>query len=476
MRFKKITAVALIAAYSSVSFAGLQDALDSMFMSTSTMPGAYSSQTRGGLVGGGVAVRMPVRNINLVTFDPPRFSAGCGGIDLYGGSFSFINADQLAALFRQIAANAAGALFKLAIDSINPQLGKIMEDFQSKIQQLNGLIKNTCSISNAALQKVSSSPSTGTTFSERFAGNLRTAAGGVEDYFKSMDKTFADPNVHVNNLPPSQNAAGGNLVWKALAQTNAGQFLGSPDSAETNPARANEIVMSLVGTTVMPANEPEKKDPATGKPIAKTPVHWPLILTLSDLKEGSTSGERSLYIYTCQGSADCLDIKTTTITFDGMAGHANKILFGNATGAGAGTVSDSLIGKMKDCPNSTACFTAAQRSFIATISTPVLGLLRSVQHSSGAMEAVAVQLAPVIADELAIRLGESAIKAARHAFTGTKDVVRPPEIDDSIASLERELAVMQSKLAQHLPRLVAAAEYAKQITISNPALMVAAPK
>ncbi|MBU1664152.1 MAG: conjugal transfer protein TraH, partial [Gammaproteobacteria bacterium] len=148
VQLRKLVAIVLVAAYSSAATAGLQDALDGMFMATATTPAAYSSQTRGGFVGGGVGVRMPVRNINLVAFDPPRFSAGCGGIDLYGGSFSFINADQLTALFRQIAANAAGALFKIAIDSINPQLGKIMEDFQSKLQQLNSMFKNTCAIAN----------------------------------------------------------------------------------------------------------------------------------------------------------------------------------------------------------------------------------------------------------------------------------------------------------------------------------------
>ena len=83
-----------------------------MFMSNATPPQAYSSQSRGGFVGGGISVRAPISNINLVAFDPPRLAAGCGGIDMYGGSFTFINSSQLAALFRQIAANAAGRIIQ----------------------------------------------------------------------------------------------------------------------------------------------------------------------------------------------------------------------------------------------------------------------------------------------------------------------------------------------------------------------------
>ena len=39
-----------------------------MFMSNSTTPSSFTNQSRGGLVGGGASVRMPIRNINLIAF------------------------------------------------------------------------------------------------------------------------------------------------------------------------------------------------------------------------------------------------------------------------------------------------------------------------------------------------------------------------------------------------------------------------
>ena len=76
--------------------------------------------------------RTPIRSVNVVSFDPPRFAAGCGGIDMYMGSFSFINGDQIVATLRAIGQNAKGLLFKMAIDVINNFL---VEQFHSSLKK-----------------------------------------------------------------------------------------------------------------------------------------------------------------------------------------------------------------------------------------------------------------------------------------------------------------------------------------------------
>src|SRR5665811_1402327 len=107
MKIKKITAVIFAASFV-ISFpaqANMQNALNSMFAANVTIPGAYQSATRSGFVGGGITLRTPIKPINLFAFDPPRISAGCGGLDMYGGSFSFINSAQFTALLRNIMNN-----------------------------------------------------------------------------------------------------------------------------------------------------------------------------------------------------------------------------------------------------------------------------------------------------------------------------------------------------------------------------------
>jgi conjugative transfer pilus assembly protein TraH len=62
-----------------------------------TGPNAYRGQTMNLYTGGSLYMRTPVRNYQLASIAPPSFTAGCGGIDLFAGSFSFINKEQFVA-------------------------------------------------------------------------------------------------------------------------------------------------------------------------------------------------------------------------------------------------------------------------------------------------------------------------------------------------------------------------------------------
>ena len=88
-------------------------------LSSSSSPAVYQSQRRGVITGGSFHARTSINETNLTGFVPPNFSAGCGGIDLYGGSFSFINSEQFNKLIRDIAGNASGYLLGLAISAMN---------------------------------------------------------------------------------------------------------------------------------------------------------------------------------------------------------------------------------------------------------------------------------------------------------------------------------------------------------------------
>ena len=96
-------AVAVGLALASISMpqaAGLQSKMDSVFgeMSNISRPGVFETQRRGVLSGGSMYVRSPIMNTDLINFQAPSFKAGCGGVDFFGGSFSFINADQFVQL------------------------------------------------------------------------------------------------------------------------------------------------------------------------------------------------------------------------------------------------------------------------------------------------------------------------------------------------------------------------------------------
>ena len=73
-----------------------------------TGPTAFEGQASGHWTLGNLYLRAPVQSERIATVNLPSFRAGCGGIDAFAGSFSFIDSDQLVAFARGIAQNATG--------------------------------------------------------------------------------------------------------------------------------------------------------------------------------------------------------------------------------------------------------------------------------------------------------------------------------------------------------------------------------
>jgi len=476
-KLKRLITLLLIMAMTTVSVpasAGLTDALNGMFMSNATSAGAFESQSRGGMVGGGASLRSPVRNINLVAFDPPRLSAGCGGIDLFAGSFSFINADALVALFRQIAANAVGVAFKAAIDAINPALGKLMQDFQNKLQALNQMMKNTCAVANSIVKSFTD-PSARKDMVDQASNAAAAASGSFSDLFAGFTNLFSDPN-STNDQSTNNGSCEecGNPVWKALTDTSSGQYLGNPDSGETDANRANEVVMSMIGAVIMTQPDQSSKN-SDGSEKAKVGQIFSPTLTLMNFKNGSNGNSTPLKVLHCTNGYDrnkCTSIDpNNALSFDGTLGYTNKMLFGYAQGSSTGTSSDSIVGKLTYCTASSCGFTAAQKSFINSIQTPVLGLIKKVQQSPGAIQTIAEQMAPIIANELAVKYGEAALYAANQTFNGVKGI-KPDFVDGNIQKLTTELTQIRAEHVELQPRVVAAQNYVNIIVSNNPAVFV----
>lgn len=139
--------------FSSMSQASLQQEMNQLFgsMTNTTAPGVFESQRRGVISGGSVVVRNRIMNENLVSMVPPSFQAGCGGIDMFAGSLSFVNADQFVQLLRSVAANAKGYAFQLALSAMCEKCSQHMETLQKKIQQLNEYFGNSCQMAQGVV-------------------------------------------------------------------------------------------------------------------------------------------------------------------------------------------------------------------------------------------------------------------------------------------------------------------------------------
>lgn len=72
------------------------------FATNTTQAGVWQGQAAGYAYGGSLYARNQVRNIQLISMTLPDINAGCGGIDAYLGSFSFINGEQRSVLLSRL--------------------------------------------------------------------------------------------------------------------------------------------------------------------------------------------------------------------------------------------------------------------------------------------------------------------------------------------------------------------------------------
>jgi conjugative transfer pilus assembly protein TraH len=124
---------------------GLEDFYNSVSTYNNvTGPSAYEGQTMNIYTGGSLFMRTPSRNYQLLSAAAPSLRGGCGGIDAFAGSFSFINVDQFVAMLRNIGQNALGLFFMTALQSMAPDIMESIKYLNKIAQDINAMGINSC--------------------------------------------------------------------------------------------------------------------------------------------------------------------------------------------------------------------------------------------------------------------------------------------------------------------------------------------
>ena len=218
-----------------------------------TKPTAYQGQQAGYATLGSLYLRTQPRNSQLAAIQLPSVRAGCGGIDIFGGAFSFISEEELIALMEAIMQNAAGFAFELALESLSPSVQEIVAKLRDLIQQVNSANINSCEAGqlltaslwpkmDGASQHVCQTIGGYTgRFADRVASRHGCGTGG--QHGSTMDR--ADGAL-ADQVPTDVNYA-----WRAVKKNN---FLSS------NP-RIAEFFMTLTGTIITVSAEDDDSSP-----------------------------------------------------------------------------------------------------------------------------------------------------------------------------------------------------------------------
>lgn len=395
--------VAIIGLLSPISggASSLDSALDGMFTNL-THGGVVKTPDRTAFVGGGLALRAPISNVNLVTFDPPRLSAGCGGLDMFGGSFSFVNSQQLVALFRKVASNAVGLAFKAAIAAINPQLSHLMDNFQKLIADANNVAKNSCALAQIAVGFISPSQEAIDSAAQPINAALASASGMVDDWSDALNKFTTKGAAATQQETAELDMTFGNSVWNMINAKNLAAMLTNPTATSSSTATkdASEILMSITGLSVHQIKSAGSS--ASGALMTRSGSgDYAYTLEVSDLLKGGTPSN-PLRKFKCDTPYDgsnqsCLNPTIVDFTFQGMQGYVNSILNG-VDGDGVPNGGRTLVQALASSEGPTE----QQKILLASTQVPVQAFLNSLGSNQDAQQQTMNYLSKAVANGMLI--------------------------------------------------------------------------
>ncbi len=330
--------------------AKMDDFFNQTVVSNYSSPAAIHSQEANYLSGGSAQIKTPVQNMQLARIQLPSINAGCGGINIFTGAFSFISADEFTQFAKNILQDAAPVAVRIALETWDDQIKDVLDYFQDVADFINQFNMSSCQAAELMVGAVADSMSDEKTMQHtcenlnsmngKFADRLAAKAGcntndKIEKSAEEAKKTGKDETL----IAPNRN-----LTWYVLR----------------NHANADNItaeyIMSLVGTTIFV--EMQKQTLPSLYMPGKTEVLDAFIY----------GGETDLYV--CDGISAPADegcLKPTSQSKkidpkDSLITHVQKIL-------------DKVVASVGSDKNS---LTPAEEQLLSTVSgTPVVASIRN---------------------------------------------------------------------------------------------------
>lgn len=467
------TSAVLLAACLTSTFAGraaadLDQELDNMFngMANVTQPRAFETQRRGVISGGSIVVRTPVVRPKLASFVPPSINAGCNGLDMYGGSFSFIKKDEFVQFLRAIAANAEGYFFGMALKSICPSCMDEIARLQKVVQEMNFAVKDSCTIgkklAETAADKALSTDSQLSITEYDIAGNAAKAVGAVTDdwnawFHPAGSKTNKEALDELDPNEALRRNVVGNVTWQVLHDAGIdgvkSWFLfGDHD--------LNLVLLSMVGSLVV-SPHPERQN----RDYAVTELPGGLV-SLRTFLYGETTDSNGqtipVKVYDCPPVANAWEMRQNPANacmpigdrangfptkdlpkFTGLYTRVRRILIGDPVSGAPGIVA-------KYAQNMTGGLTDEEKAFAQTAPPHVMAHIRDLATTSQAHATVfAEEVSKMLAVNLAQQLTTDLLLALRIAAAGN-DNPRIGEFVRRVQEQEKGFKAERAEIAAEL--------------------------
>lgn len=358
---------------------------------------------------GGLRFRTPVESFNLVSFQKPNISAGCNGIDITLGSFSFLSKDELIAMFRSIASNALTYAFGTAIKNMCPDCWSLMNSLQDKMQDLNQMFSNTCATAKCLLEDGCRTEGIG-----NMACVFSTGYINSSDYSDCKDNAKEEGETAKEVALMKANEASGEKIPFMMGNMTIEMIKSDMPDLETKldafnellglGLSSNELILSILGTIIID----DSGD--VGAPIEG-------ILDFNDLFQNSgdeiNPGDLTTQVLKCEGDDD-YGTSTTFVCVKVASTDLKRT---------AVKVDQFIESKLTNLVNALNTFTDVSLTSLTPMETYLLNyiekhlvnamLLGRLEKDSEVAASLIKAKGPYIADQLKVDLSTSIINLAK---------------------------------------------------------------
>lgn len=214
-----------------------------------------------GYTGGSLVMRLNRRPMPpLIAFDPPRFNVGCGGIDIYLGSFSHIDKDEFIEALRNMGQQALAGLFMAAVKAMSPLIGGIIEYLMGIVNAVNSFNRDACGMGAKLGSDIAERITKGEALGDALIGEVKDFGDGLKQWGGKVVDALGKydeinfrmpkseiPTASLSKILDGKCVEGCNIIWFALAKKRYGNS-GRPDEEFY---RDLSYIMSLIGSYVI---------------------------------------------------------------------------------------------------------------------------------------------------------------------------------------------------------------------------------
>lgn len=416
-----------------------------------TAPGFYQGQQRGFITGGAADVRFPARHIVPLTLSLPSVKAGCGGISFFGGAFSYINSENFTQFLQNIAQNAVGVAFDMALRTLCPQCATVLANMEAIVRSMTGSLANSCRAAKALVQAIA--PSNLQEIAHDNCTAINSILGVTEDAWGSAFKCpskAAQKDADLRGklydaLHPSETPlrSSQNVFWAAYNKLEGLNPFWDTDHGQ--------YMMSLFGTLVINYKPEDTDADPEYTPKSET-------LTASHLLSGWAEGERQ--ILTCNEPQDCLTVTARPgAAFIGLETTVETKLVEYVT---------HLQGRTRTNPEPILTANVA--------GVPIVRLLTMVSGVPGGQDQVVSITKRIVAVNLLRALIKQTLPLIRQEMKRVKDVgfgkTYLETLNRRSTEIEREFSTFTRELADANNNLRAIVQLAREMQAqSSPGLM-----